>query len=84
MQLTLRTGAQFTATFMGVEDDAIKGQKRTRIPEAPILIPLKDVASLGLDQGGMGTGKAVAIGAGVGAGAFLLLILLAMAASGTD
>src|SRR5512140_2817950 len=43
------SGERFTATFMGVEEESIKVQKRTRIPEAPFLLPIKDLAAVALD-----------------------------------
>jgi hypothetical protein len=75
-----RTGESFTAIFMGLEGDAVRLQKRTRIPEAPVAIPLAELARLSLDSGGgIGAGKAVLIGLASGAAAFLSLLLLAAA-----
>lgn len=80
VRVTVKTGDSFTATFMGVEGDGIRVQRRTRLPEPPYTVPFDDLAALSLDQGGIGVGKAIAIGAGIGAVTFLgILGLLAVA-----
>lgn len=81
VKVSLKDGKRFSATFMGVEDEAVRLQKRTRIPEQPFLVPLADLTELSLDEGGgMGVGKAIVTGAGVGAGIFFALVALAAAA----
>lgn len=76
-----RDGKSFTATFMGVEGDAVRLQRRTRIPEPPIVIPLSELAVLAVDdRGGGGAVKNALVGAAVGAGTFFFLLLLAAAA----
>jgi hypothetical protein len=82
VRVALRGGASFSATYMGVEGDAIRVQKRTRIPEPPIIIPLADLTLLALEQNGGGDQiwKPLLAGVAAGAGVFLTLLLIAVAA----
>ena len=76
-----KNGDSFTATFMGVEGDAVRIQKRTRIPEPPLLIPLEELVVLALDTGGgIGAAKAAVVGVVTGVGTFFFVLLLAAAA----
>jgi hypothetical protein len=76
-----RDGQSFSATFMGVDGDAVRVQKRTRLPEPPVVIPLEDLAVLALDNGGgIGSARAALVGVGTGAATFFFLLLLAAAA----
>jgi hypothetical protein len=50
-------------------------QRRTRIPEPPVTIPIERIRAVEIDTSG-GTGRAVAIGATAGAGAALGVILI--------
>ncbi len=77
VEVILKDGSRFKATFMGVEGEQVRLQKRTRIPESPILVPLAQMAALNLDDGGIGGAKAVLIGIGVGAATFFGLLLIA-------
>ena len=80
LNVRLHNGQRFRAVLVGVRDDAVLLQPKTRIP-----VPVQDVsydaiASLERRQeGGIGAGKAAAIGVGAGVGTFfgLLLILFA-------
>lgn len=81
VKVAVRRGESFSATYMGVERDAVRVQKRTRIPEAPFTILLDDLTMLALDQGGgASTARAVLIGVGVGAATFLGILAIALAA----
>lgn len=80
VKVALRTGDRFSATYMGVEGDSVRVQKRTRVPEPPLVLPLTSLSALELDTGGIGLGKAIAIGAGVGAGAIVATLLILAAA----
>ena len=82
VDVVLKDGSRFKATFMGVEGDQVRLQKRTRIPERPILVPLGQVAALALDEGGgPSTVKAILTGVAVGAATFFGLLLVAIAGS---
>jgi hypothetical protein len=81
VEVTLTDGSRFKAILMGLEGDQVRLQKRTRIPERPILVPLAQVAALSLDEGGMSGTKALLIGLGAGAATFFGLLLLAVASN---
>jgi hypothetical protein len=72
-------GDTLRGTLMKATDEAIVVQKRTRIPEPPVEIPIADLRAVDLDQGG-NTARtvAIAIGAGVGATLGVLLLLAAI------
>ncbi len=80
VRVSVAGGRSFIATFMGVEGDAIRVQARTRIPEAPVVIPLADVVELRLDQNGASMAKAILVGAGVGAATFFGILLTLLVA----
>lgn len=70
-------GDTVKGTLMTASDTSVVLQRNTRIPEAPVDIPLDQIARVTIDSGS-GMGKAVAIGAAVGAAAtFGVLLLLA-------
>ncbi len=81
VEVALKNGQRFKATFMGLEGDRVRLQKRTRLPEPPLSIPLTEIAAIGLDRGGTSTARAVLIGVGVGAATFFGILLAAIAAS---
>jgi hypothetical protein len=75
------TGEVFRATLMKGDADPIVVQRRTRIPEPPITIPVSDIAALEIEKP-ESIGRAVAIGIATGVGAtFGLLLLIAAAFS---
>ena len=78
VRVSLKNGESFAATFMGVDGEAVRLQRRTRMPEPPVTVPFDDLAALSIEEGGIGVGKAIAIGAGVGAATFLGILALLM------
>jgi hypothetical protein len=80
VRVSLSDGTVIHGTLIKADADPIVVQRRTRIPEAPLQIPLKSVSALELEKGGGGAGRAIAIGAAAGAGAALgvLLVLAAI------
>lgn len=72
-------GTAFRGTLMRATAQAILVQKNTRVPEAPIEIPLEQLTRVTLDSGSS-MGKSVAIGvtAGVAATFGVLLLLAAL------
>ena len=73
-------GKRLTAVLAVVDDSSITVEPKTRVPEAPRVIPFDRLQQLELkDGGGSGIGRAVAIGAGIGAATFLGLLLMAFA-----
>ena len=80
VRVSLSDGTVIHGTLIKADADPIAVQRRTRIPEAPLHIPLQEVRALELEKGGGGAGRAIAIGAAAGAGAALgvLLVLAAI------
>lgn len=72
-------GTAFRGTLMRATSQSILVQKNTRVPEAPIEIPLEQLTRVTLDNGSS-MGKSVAIGvtAGVAATFGVLLLLAAL------
>jgi hypothetical protein len=72
-------GASFRGTLMKATPQAILVQKNTRVPEAPVEIPLEQVTRVTLDNGSsMGKTVAIGVGAGVAATFGVLLLLVAL------
>jgi hypothetical protein len=69
-------------TLMKATDQALVVQPRTRVPEPPVEIPLRDVVAVTLDSGGNGANvaRAIGIGAAAGAGAALAVFFIILAA----
>lgn len=80
VRVSLSDGTVIHGTLIKADGDPIAVQRRTRMPEAPLQIPVKDVRAVELEKGGGGTGRAIAIGAAAGAGAALgvLMVLAAI------
>jgi hypothetical protein len=74
-------GRSFRGTLMKATADAIVVQKNTRIPEAPIEVPLGQLARITLDTGSNNaTGRAIGIGIASGVGATLAFLAILAAA----
>jgi len=70
-------GGTLRGTLIRASAEAVTVQRNTRVPEAPVEIPIATVTRLTLDQGSS-VGKNVAIGVASGVGAtFGVLLLLA-------
>jgi hypothetical protein len=82
VRIERRDGTTLRGTLMNASDETIVVQRNTRIPEAPINVPLQDLTRVTLDTTGMSTGKAVAIGIASGVGTFFAILALAFAISG--
>lgn len=76
VRIALADGEVVRGTLMKTDTDPIVVQRRTRIPEPPLQIAIKDVRSLELEKNGNGVGRAVAVGAAAGVGAALGLLLV--------
>lgn len=83
VRVSLSDGTVIHGTLIKADADPIVVQRRTRLPEAPLEIPLKNVTAVELEKGGGGPGRAIAIGAAAGAGA-ALSVLLVLAAIFSD
>jgi len=81
VRLSRVKGDDIRGTLMKNDGDPLVIQRRARVPEAPIAVPLQEVLAVELDVPGNGNpARTVAIGAGVAAAATLgvLLVLFAV------
>lgn len=76
-------GRVVRGTLMQAGRDAIIVQKNTRVPEAPVTVPLSDIARVTLDSPSS-TGKTVGIGIAAGAGSAMAVLLVLIALLGGD
>jgi hypothetical protein len=81
MNVRLQDGTRFRATLVGVRDDAVLLQPKTRVTVPVQAVPYADIASLERRKaGGAGAAKAAAIGVASGVGSFLAIMLIMVAA----
>jgi hypothetical protein len=71
-------GTVIHGTLMKRDTDPIVVQRRTRLPEEPVMIPVRDILALELETEGS-VGRTIAIGIASGAGATLGVLLLLIA-----
>lgn len=76
-------GHSVRGTLMRASGQAIIVQANTRIPEAPLEIPLSDVTRVALEGSGTSTARTVGIGIAAGVGTFLGILAI-LAASFND
>jgi hypothetical protein len=75
IKVTRKNGDVLHGTLMKRDADPIVVQRRTRLPEAPLTIPVADIVSLQLQSDGS-VGRTIGIGVAAGAGAALGVLLL--------
>jgi hypothetical protein len=84
VRLSRTNGQEIRGTLMRNDADPLVIQRRSRIPEPPVEVPLRDIVAVELDlPGNGGVGRAIAIGAGAAA-ATVLGIFLVFAAIYSD
>jgi S1-C subfamily serine protease len=76
LNVRLNDGRHFKATLVGLRDNAMLMQPKTRVPVQIQAVPYDDVVRLERTKSGMGAGKAIAIGAATGVGAFFGILAL--------
>ena len=76
VHVNLASGESIHGTLMKHDTDPIVVQRRARIPEAPIEIPIKDILAVELETGSSNVARNVAIGAAVAVGATLGVLML--------
>jgi hypothetical protein len=84
VRLSRLNGDDIRGTLMKNDGDPVVIQRRARVPEAPISVPLKEVLAVELDGPAKGSpARTIAIGAGAAAAATLgvLLVLAALFAA---
>ena len=83
MTFDLADGARVTGVILGVEQDVVIVQPRTRLPSPVRRIGFDTIVALTPEsRAGLNAGNAIAIGAATGAASFLALFLIVWAALG--
>ena len=80
LNVRLTDGRRVRATLIGVRDDAVLLQPRTRVPVPVQAVSYNDILRMERKGKGIGAGKAVAIGVATGVGAFfgIMAIMIAL------
>jgi hypothetical protein len=82
LNVRLTNGQRVRATLIGVRDDAVLLQPKTRVPVPVQAVAYEEILRLERKGKGIGTGKAVAIGVATGVGAFFGMMAILVAAFG--
>jgi hypothetical protein len=82
VNVRLNDGRRLRATLIGVGDDAVLLQPKTRIPVPVQAVPYDAIVAMEPRKAGHSGGKAVAIGVATGVGAFFGIMALLFAAVG--
>lgn len=82
LNVRLTNGQRVRATLIGVRDDAVLLQPRTRVPVAVQAVSYSDILRMERRGKGIGAGKAAAIGVAAGVGAFFGTMAILVAALG--
>jgi hypothetical protein len=82
LTIDLVDGTRVTGVILGVEQDVVIVQPRTRLPSPARRVRFDTIAALAPRSTGLDAGKAIAIGAVSGAASFLALFLIVWAALG--
>jgi hypothetical protein len=80
LNVRLTSGRRVRATLIGVRDDAVLLQPKTRVPVPVQAVPYDEIAGLERARKGMRTGTAVAIGIATGVGALFGTMAIMVAA----
>jgi hypothetical protein len=82
LNVRLSDGRRFRATLIGVNDEAVLLQPRTRVQVPVQAVAYDEIVRLERTKAGIGAGKAVAIGVATGVGAFFGTLAIMLAAVG--
>ena len=82
IDVRLQDGRRFRAALVGVTDNAMLVQPRTRVPVPIQAVSYDEIVRMERTRRGMGAGKAVAIGAVTGVGAFFGIMAVMFALIG--
>jgi hypothetical protein len=82
LNVRLTDGRRIRATLIGVRDDAVLLQPKTRIPVAIQAVPYDAIVRMEPRKAGHSAGQAVAIGVATGVGVFFAIMALIVAAIG--
>jgi hypothetical protein len=81
LNVQLSDGHRVRATLVGVRDDAVLLQPKTRIPVSIQAVPYDAIVRMEPRKAGHGAGKAVAIGVATGVAVFFGIVLIFAAAA---
>ena len=76
VRVSLADGSAISATLMKHDADPIVVQRRTRLPEPPIEITVRDILAVELESKSGNPARTAAIGAAAAAGATLSVLLI--------
>ena len=79
LNVRLHDGHRLRATLVGVRDDVVLLQPKTRISVPVQAVPYESIAGMERRQNGQSTAKAVAIGVASGVGAFFGILAIIFA-----
>jgi hypothetical protein len=82
LNVRLTDGRRIRATLIGVRDDAVLLQPKTRIPVSIQAVPYDAIVRMEPRKAGHSAGKAVAIGVATGVGVFFGIMALIVIAIG--
>ena len=82
LNLRLNDGRRVRVTLVGVRDDAVLVQPKTRVPVPIQTVPYGAIVSMEPRKSGAGAGKAVAIGVATGVATFFGILAIMFAAVG--
>jgi hypothetical protein len=82
LNIRLSDGRRMRATLIGVREDAVLLQPKTRVPVSVQAVPYDAIVQMEPRKGGHSAGKAVAIGIATGVGVFFGIMALLVAAVG--
>jgi hypothetical protein len=79
IRVSLSNGSVMRATLMKRDADPIVVQRRTRIPEAPVEIAVRDIVAVELETGNGSVGRTIGVVAGAAAAATFAVVLMLVA-----
>ena len=82
LNVRLNDGRRIRATLVGVRDDAVLLQPKTRIPVAIQAVPYDAIVLMEPRKAGHGSARAIALGMAAGVGVFFSIMALLFAAVG--
>jgi hypothetical protein len=79
VRIEIAGGPTLRGTLLQATEDAVTVQRHTRIPEAPVAVPMRDVQRVTIEAPSSSRGMAIgaAIGAGAAIGVLWLIAVLA-------
>ena len=79
LRVRLADGRGLRGTLLHADPTSVTINPRTRVPEAPVTIPIADVRAFEIEGASSNIGKVIAIGAAAGAAAALGVIFIIIA-----